>query len=249
MEAYKCNGKRVKFPCYAEIKYDGEYNVYKDGKFINKNGKERKDLKALEELSECESVLVGELVYQSGRHGSLYELLEHKNDPDLIFAVFDIIEHKGQDLRRTKYTERRNLLKEAIPETDHVKIIPSINIEDKETLDMIFKVATNVFKFEGLVIKQGDSTLRTNKTTWIKLKNKDTADLLVTKVDDTSERMEVRVNSNRICGVKLCAKYKESVKVGDIVEIEYQGVLSGGGLRSPVFLRKRYDKEGADTIT
>ena len=49
--------------------------------------------------------------------------------------------------------------------------------------------------------------------------------------------MEVVVGS-KIVGCKLVNKYKPFVKIGDTVEIEHMGVLSGGGLRHPVYRGK-----------
>ena len=55
--------------------------------------------------------------------------------------------------------------------------------------------------------------------------------------------MEVMVRSascplGRVVGVKLVDKYKSRVKIGDVVTIEHQGILSGGGLRHPVYIPK-----------
>ncbi|MDD5496765.1 MAG: hypothetical protein PHP46_06705, partial [Candidatus Omnitrophica bacterium] len=59
------------------------------------------------------------------------------------------------------------------------------------------------------------------------------------------ERIEVLVHNganSKPVGVKVMNKVKATLKVGDIVEIEHQGILSQGGLRHPVFVRLREDK-------
>lgn len=246
---YECKGNPnlIRYPCYAELKYDGEYNVFQDGKLINKYGKERDNIEATNELSEVNAVFLGELFCNNGTRGSLYELLKDKKSTKLKYAIFDIIAWKGESVRHLTYLERKEIIYEIIVPSPHIDLIMESQVSNKEGLQGAFDVAL-ALGFEGIVVKNGNSTLQSTSTGWVKMKGKETADLLVVKIDDTQERIEVRVNDSKTCGVKVCNRYKKDLKVGDIVEIEYQGILSGNGLRHPVYLRKRNDKEKADTL-
>ena len=64
----KLNG--IKYPCFAEIKYDGEYceyrkNMLAGSRLVNKYGNERKDCPIIWELDaqQMSYVIMGELYY------------------------------------------------------------------------------------------------------------------------------------------------------------------------------------------
>ena len=67
---------------------------------------------------------------------------------------------------------------------------------------------------------------------WVKLKHRRTADCKIHAIDPILERMDIEFR-NRTVGCKLPHKYKSGVSVGDVVEIEHMGVLTGDGLRHP----------------
>ena len=70
------------------------------------------------------------------------------------------------------------------------------------------------------------------------MKKKDENGYHIVVIDPTRERIEVRVNSaihSRNVGVKVPNDVKKTLMIGQIARIEHQGILSGGGLRHPVF--------------
>lgn len=106
---------------------------------------------------------------------------------------------------------------------------------------------------EGWVLKTG------NLTGWLKLKCENTIDLVITGVTEGKGKFLGQIGSV-LCaaddGIELCAAggmdddlradltemYDEGQLLGQVCEIEYQRVDSGGRLRHPRFVRLRDDK-------
>jgi hypothetical protein len=231
----KCQdyGKTTLFyPCYAEVKLDGEFNMYRNGTLTNRSGKVR-EWNCLPNVPP-DVTLLGELHYGEGKWGQLYDLLSRENKDDLHFTAFDIV--NGM----LPYAARRTeLLRLNIPTST------SYYCHNEESAENAFNNAV-ADGYEGVVYKV-PFTLLINGG-WVKRKKKETADLEVIGVDPTSERIEVRVNDSTTGGVKCPYRYKRSISVGDIVEVEHQGMLTGGGMRHAVFVRKRSDKKEADSL-
>ena len=226
----------IKYPCFAEIKYDGEYCTWAGGVFTNKYANVKMLPHLNTELLGVNEILAGELYYGDGKDGALYQLLANKNSPDLKFAVFDL------SSGLMSYRERREKLLEVLKPTEHVHIAETEFIENKAELLSFFEYAT-LEGYEGMVVKNADSM---SSTHWMKMKVKRTADLTVLDISQTQERIVVEVpirvgkkGGTVPCGVKCVNKYKNTLKVGDIVEIEYQCQLPSGSLRHPVYKRKR----------
>jgi hypothetical protein len=236
----------IKFPAYADIKYDGEYcmadtlNLTQSGLLINGYGKARVDGPILRELP-SDSVVFGELYFDKGHNGDLYKLLSNKMSDDLMFAAFDAQRLNGYDISNKTFEERRTLLIDAIGKQKHVHVVDSYYLESPADVDSAYDEAIQR-GFEGVVIKQANQVLNVRpKCTWVKLKYTTMADLMVVAIDPSKERIECQLPGNGIktLGVKVMNNIKATLKVGDIVEIQHYGVLNGGGLRHPVFMRKR----------
>ena len=246
---YECRGKKkaLTYPCYAQVKLDGEYCVYDKGKFISKYGNERTS-KHMSEKMKLNAVLLGEYYWHSGTSGSLYQLLSHKNHDECKFGIFDIIEFNGMDMRNTSMVGRIQLLQHLLPRNNmYVHLVETTLVDDEAMLDDTFATAV-ASGYEGIVAKNMLSKLNSTTTRWVKMKNKITADLEVVLIDPTRERIEVKVNADITCGVKVIPRYKAQLSVGDIVEVEYQGQINEGSLRHPVFVRIRKDKRVGDIL-
>jgi len=260
--------KDIRYPCYVEVKYDGEFCVYTKGKLINKYGRVRKDIPITRRLHELfgNSILYGELLGTDGQAGDIYKLNSDKANPSH-YVVFDVVKTStGVDMMNTKYEDRREILSEiaermqvqAEPNSDGdcVVIIGGILCTDGQQLWREYQTITRA-GYEGVVCKPANSILRRQPLSWVKIKTKATADLMVQLIDPNRERIEVTYDvfngsnfkSNHTLGVKCSNKQKAELKQGDIVEIEYQSVLEGGSLRHPVYKRKRDDKTIGDNIT
>lgn len=240
----RCNGniKHIKYPVIVDIKYDGEFAHYADGKLTNKNGKEWPvDLGPYE--------FIGELCYCSGQAATLYDWLSVRNADNwrrfASFYVFDILRHPDHDVSRMPLFRRRHLLS-GIAHTLCAKSVTGRVVETPKALREIFTRAVNG-GYEGIMVKSYKGIFNEN-TGWIKLKNRVTNDLQVLSIDPTEERISVATTLGKDCGVRVRYRDKQTLCIGDIVEIQHQGILSGGGLRHPVFIRKRNDKKTADNL-
>jgi len=239
-------------PAFADIKYDGEYCMADTTQdvLINSYGKARTDCPILRELPK-DSVFYGELVWDNGWNGALYNLLSHKLDDSLSLFVFDVKVLRGIPVHDLPLIERRNLLLQNIPplnlsgnyRTNHIFTVQSYYCEDLADVDNAFNDAVS-HGYEGIVVKQANQTLKFGAScTWVKLKYTLTADLKVIYIDPSKERIECELIGHKPLGVKVMNKVKAKLQVGDIVEIEHYGVLSAGGLRHPVFKRVREPKK------
>lgn len=237
----------IRYPVYVEEKLDGATNwlvipsIYDpeldgiEGPYlINGNGKIITDLPITREIEMLANPyrLLGELHYRDGRAGDFYKL-KGADDDDLKFTIFDV------DVP-LPYSERRKWIIENIKTSRHIRIVLGVMALNKE---QVLEVYNSIIKLgmEGAVVKSFDSRLIMGPCPWVKLKKTETLDLKVALINSNQERIEVLHGNIRV-GVKCLNKYKNDLKVGDIVEIEHRGILEGGSLRSPVFLRKRDDK-------
>ena len=241
---FSSDPKMMRFPAYAEIKYDGEYNEYHSDENIlmNKYGKTRTDCPITDELKSItgDCVLRGELIYGTGQHGGVYALLSNKQSHDLKYVVFDVLEYEGESLVTLPYIKRRDIIDGMKEMSDHVTVSSGVYCDNQEELDKAYQAAIDL-GFEGIVVKNVNSAF----TPWYKIKAKETLDLAVTTIDPVKERVSVGYKGRDI-GVKVGRQYKAMLIVGDIIEVEHQGVLARGGLRHPVFKMIRDDKEVAD---
>ena len=240
--------RAMRYPAYCEMKADGELNWFKPDKehpyLINKSGKIRYSFPITKELSHIKHKLLGELCWGDGKAKSLYEFLKHQTDDELKFMVFDV------DIPGT-YIERKLWLADHIFPMPHVRLVDWSRALTKDDIKIHYDCYVNGMGYEGIVVKSADSRLIMGVCPWVKLKKKETSDLEVISIDPTQERIEVLVHSamgSKPVGVKVMNKIKATLKVGDIVEIEHQGILSQGGLRHPVFVRLRDDKKSPDLV-
>jgi len=238
----------LKYPAFVEPKYDGELNkaiCYGNAKLSNKSGKIRYDCPITNDIQWIVGSdfyqLLGELYFPPGHRGDLYNLLKNQNSDELHFVVFDIIslstKEKSITICKEPLIKRKEILLEMFrnKQSANVELI-SVDFcnNKKEVMESYEKWIAR--GFEGAVAKSINSRYSSDYVNWVKLKKKDRSNFVVTKVDPTLERIEITVGGTKKVGVKCLEKYKKNIKVGDIVEIEYQGILSTGGLRHPVLI-------------
>jgi len=265
----KTKDKDVRFPAVVEPKYDGEFNVYFNGKLINRHGRVRANTAITDTLlsifgSDC--VLYGELIKEGGQAGDIFKLNSDKDNPTC-YMVFDVLHYQGEDLTKHPLMERKTLLSQiwdTLPDGAvwntctgdfNVDIVLGTKVHTHQELWREYQQATKS-GYEGVVVKPLNSVLPV--TSWVKLKTEFTSDLRVYKVCQDQERIEVEHDVyneagdylfNVVTGVKCVDKYKKDIKVGDIVEVKYNQILGSGSLRHPVYVRKRDDKTRGDSIT
>jgi ATP-dependent DNA ligase len=252
----------LRWPCFGEIKYDGEATIihYDENHgtiTTNKYGTIRTDWSKLDRISDIlrpkvkKAMFLGELYYQEGKTGALYELLSHKEDDDLNISIYDVVHIKSDDLEmdsaKTSLIDRKEILVDLFREDLNLIVKPTI-IECPIDAKAFFEVAVQSH-YEGVVFKPFDGNLILGPCPWVKMKYKDRNELKVSFIDPVLERIEVEnisIENDEKCkivivGVKCPNKYKKNLKIGDIVTIEHQGVLESGSLRHPVFIASDKD--------
>jgi len=242
---------RIMYPAIAETKFDGEtqYCYIKDNSsyLINSHGliREQSSINlALESyFQDLECVLVGELYCNDGKNNELYTLNGNKrNDSMLKFVIYDIISIGKENIQQAPLIKRKELIKSLFIDfkSDCVSIIPYAILNDCEEVDLFFKDKSTQ-GYEGVVIKNMNERFYPAQSNWTKIKTSDTNLYPVSFIDPLLERIEVFVKTyagERPVGVKVTTRQKESLKVGELVEIEHRGILSQGGLRNPVYKEK-----------
>lgn len=255
----------MKYPCFAEIKYDGEatvimYDETWPDKIIttNKYGTMRSDWSKLDEIVEIletnkikKATLLAELFYKRGELGDLYKLLSNKdNDQDLNLMIYDlahIVNDHEINGTTTPLLDRKEILASIFNGSDYL-ITPKV-MNSKDEVIKHFDNVTNA-GHEGIVVKGFDGNLVSGPCAWVKLKKKDRSDYEIVDIDKTKERIEVQVPNPNLpehdkvwaanvrVGVKCMNNIKATLQIGDMVTIEHQGVLDSGSLRHPVFIGK-----------
>ncbi len=238
----------IRHPSFAEIKFDGEFNkmvVNSNGVYlVNKYGTIRDGNLGDIAIPKEHCVLYGELIYKTGKQNTLYELMKNKtNMTDLKFIAYDIgyVKYNKNMLTNDVHTLPLIERKEILGGIKGLTISKPKVIESEEEL-MTFYHKAITEGYEGIVSKNMDGKLLDGPIDWYKMKKKDQTDFIVSLVDPTRDRIEVRVsrpNGGVInCGVKCMPKDKAMIRSGSTVTIEYQGLTNHGSLRHPTYKGK-----------
>jgi len=233
----------IQWPAMGEIKYDGEFGtlICSTATIISKSGRRRElwdKVSALSNLlkrADINDNLLCEIIYKEGKRGDLYKLLSNQdNDDSLNIKVFDI------DRRFDDYLTRSELLLKYIP-TDYLVTKKMLNSKE-EAMEWAQDVLS--IGYEGIVVKNLTGSLVFGPCDWVKIKPRDTNKYMVAYIDPIKERIEVSVtsaNGTKNVGVKVSTKIKSTLRLGQQVDIEHQGILDTGGLRHPVFKKASHN--------
>jgi len=245
----------LRYPCFGEIKYDGEATVISydqnwENQIVtsNKYGTMRSEWSKLDALADMleqkdivKATFLAELFYGEGHAGALYELLSNKSNDDLNLVIYDVIylETEFNKFEGTKMPliDRKELMLEMVPKD---LLVNSHVCKDQNDIDTFFQDVVEM-GYEGIVVKNFDSKLQTGPCSWMKMKYKDQTEFKVTMIDQTKERAEIEIDkpdgTKATCGVKISNSRKKEFKVGDMIVIEHQGFLDSGSLRHPVYVK------------
>ena len=226
----------------AEVKLDGSFNhlcnINNNTYLLNKSGLKRTDCDITSSVKfnfgQKQVHLIGELYYNEGKRGDLYGLLSHRDSNSLHFTPHDIVSYDGSIKTNLDLLTRLEMLNELWPKGhEHYRIVNN----HKEVSDYFNDVTSR--GYEGIVIKNFTSKLVFGPCSWVKVKYKDMSAYTVVFIDAIKERIEVLVPDGNGCVnnvvVKVMNKDKQKLSIGDQVDVEHQGTLSGGGLRHPVY--------------
>ncbi|MBP6377958.1 MAG: DNA ligase D [Kaistella sp.] len=169
-----------------EIKWDGYRaiaDLRKDILLYSRNGisyaeKFKKIINSLK-FQEQEMILDGELVAYDNEGKPNFQWLQRIGDhPNLnvIYQVFDLLWLNGHSTENLSLLQRKELLKEALVETDHIKYHDHI-LEKGEA----FFMQVEKLGLEGMIAKRTDSTYSrgTRNGDWLKIKSHQSEEVLI----------------------------------------------------------------------
>lgn len=161
-----------------EIKWDGYRAVAeikgKNTRLYSRNGLSfaKAYPKVFNELVKLkiDGIIDGEIVVFRDGLPSFQAIQNYKSTQNLPiqFIVFDCLQYNGQDLTKKKLIERKEVLKDILPESDIIKYCDHL---EKEGI-ALFEQATKM-NLEGIIAKRIDSKYFPDKRSkeWLKIKN------------------------------------------------------------------------------
>ncbi|MDT7784338.1 MAG: bifunctional non-ous end joining protein LigD [Pseudonocardiales bacterium] len=190
------------------------------------------------------SVFDGELVAVGKRdglavqdYGAVGRAVFLKDDRalrSLRFVAFDLLELAGADIRYRPWSERDQLLRDALPTDAHLRIIEN-QPPDREAHAAIVRLG-----FEGTVLKRRASIYRSGRrNTWRKCKHRHTTHGVVLSVQSGGEGTPLAVCDvgGRQAIVHASADIGE--RIGESVRIAYSRLDADGSLREASVLHER----------
>jgi bifunctional non-homologous end joining protein LigD len=161
-----------------EIKWDGYRAVAevngKNSRLYSRNGLafENEYAVVFEELKRIKKkmVLDGEIV-AFGENGMPSFQAIQQYDPattPLVYYVFDILSLNGKSLKNSPLLERKQILKDLLPESDIIKYCDHVEDNGKEFFELMQKQG-----LEGMIAKRGDSRYieDSRSSDWLKVKH------------------------------------------------------------------------------
>lgn len=169
-----------------EIKWDG-YRAIADLRnniqLYSRNGlsyaeKFKKIVNSLK-LQDHEMILDGELVAYDDAGKPNFQWLQNKADnPNLIilYQVFDLLWLNGHSTENLSYLQRKELLRDALKETDLIKYHDHVLEKGEDFFKVIEKM-----ELEGMMAKKTDSTYHEGNRSgdWLKIKSLQTEEVLI----------------------------------------------------------------------
>jgi bifunctional non-homologous end joining protein LigD len=181
-----------------EIKWDG-YRVVAFCKKSKVELKSRNDksfnekfypvYKAVQDWN-INAVVDGEVVVLDENGKSNFGALQNwrsEADGEIYYYVFDVLWLNGKDLMQIPLSERRNILKQMIPENNIIRLSENFEVSGIE----FFKTAKKM-GLEGIIAKKSDSTYSSGNRSkeWLKVKANKRQEMIIggyTKNDDSSK--------------------------------------------------------------
>lgn len=169
-----------------EIKWDGYRAVAdlrNDIQLYSRNGlsyaeKFKKVVNSLK-IQQHDMVLDGELVAYDSSGKPNFQLLQRIGDnPNLtvVYQVFDLLWLNGHSTENLSLLQRKELLKDALQETDIIKYCDHVLKNGEEFFELVKKM-----ELEGMIAKKIDSTYAegTRNGDWLKVKSVQTEEVLI----------------------------------------------------------------------
>ncbi len=211
----KESGRRAKFPVKlspmlatlvdkpfnnAEWQYEIKWDGYRTIAFCNKTKVELKSRndksynekfypvhKAVQDWN-INAVVDGEVVVLNENGKSIFGALQNwrsEADGEIYYYVFDILWLNGKDLMQIPLSERRNILKQMIPENNIIRLSENFEVSGIEFFETAKKMG-----LEGIIAKKSDSTYSPGirSKAWLKVKADKRQEMIIggyTRNDDS----------------------------------------------------------------
>jgi len=169
-----------------EVKWDGYRAVAelngKNIRFYSRNGLsyDKAYPKIYTELTKLKvnAILDGEVVVFKDGLPSFQAIQNYKSTQNLPiqFIVFDCLEFEGKDLTKLKLTERKEILKNILPESNFIRYCDHVEDEGIALFEQARKI-----NLEGIIAKRKDSKYYPDKRSkeWLKIKNINVDDFII----------------------------------------------------------------------
>jgi ATP-dependent DNA ligase len=185
---------KVKYPCYAQPKFDGIRALKEKKLFRSRKNKAIETVSHItEELSNLDLVLDGELYAHGLDFQTNTELIKKKRKETLRvkYYVYDVIMNKP-------YSDRLQELKRIFSMNDckYIELVPTYTIESEKELQVLHDRLVKE-GYEGIMIRHGQSPYEINKRSKSLLKFKEMMDRAYPVVDI------VPANKNKKHGVPI----------------------------------------------
>ncbi|PKF74634.1 DNA ligase D [Chryseobacterium sp. PMSZPI] len=160
----------------ADLSHDEPLFYSRNGiSFLSKFDKVAQDL----EQQKYKMILDGEIVAYDDQGRPSFQLLQQIGDhPNLalVYQVFDLLWLNGHSTEELPLIQRKELLKEALIETDTIKYCDHISEKGKAFFDQMKKM-----KLEGMIAKRSDSPYIENyrSNDWLKIKFSNTEEAII----------------------------------------------------------------------
>ncbi|RKT00905.1 LOW QUALITY PROTEIN: bifunctional non-homologous end joining protein LigD [Chryseobacterium defluvii] len=160
----------------ADLSNDSPLFYSRNGiSFLSKFQKVSRDF----ESQKHKMIIDGEIVAYDDQGKPSFQLLQQIGDnPDLalVYQVFDLLWLNGHSTENLPLLQRKELLKEALVETDIIKYCDHIPEKGIEFFEQMKKM-----KLEGMIAKKADSLyIENHRTTdWLKIKFSDTDEAII----------------------------------------------------------------------
>ena len=136
------------------------------------------------------AVVDGEVVVLDENDKSNFGALQNwrsEADGEIYFYVFDVLWLNGKDLMQIPLSERRNILKQMIPESNIIRLSENFEVSGIELFETAKKMG-----LEGIIAKKSDSTYSPGNRSkeWLKVKANKRQEMIIggyTRNDDSSK--------------------------------------------------------------
>jgi bifunctional non-homologous end joining protein LigD len=124
------------------------------------------------------AVLDGEIVALDEEGKPSFQLLQHYHNTavPLVYYVFDCLSVNGQSIAHLPLTERKEMLQQLLPKSDHIKYCDHVTAKGKAFFASVVELG-----LEGVMAKRADSTYASGERTndWLKVKNLQTEEAVI----------------------------------------------------------------------